>query len=111
METEISHLCHWPACMNPDHLVLEPRWKNWKRLYCFGCDCSVEPNCIGKFHPQSYWEEEKNWPSRLGYDKMAELKAVLPTNVKVLPKDHFRKDDLKAENRLKRLKRKQKHDR
>ena len=37
---EISHLCHWSACINPDHLIWEPRWKNWKRLYCFGCDCN-----------------------------------------------------------------------
>ncbi len=38
---EISHLCHWSSCMNPNHLVWEARWKNWKRLYCFGCDCNM----------------------------------------------------------------------
>lgn len=26
MENEISHLCHWSSCMNPDHLVWEARW-------------------------------------------------------------------------------------
>jgi len=40
-QLEISHLCHWAACMNPTHLAWEPRWKVWKRLYCFGCDCNV----------------------------------------------------------------------
>lgn len=108
---EMTHLCHQSSCMNPEHLIYEPRWKNWKRLYCFGCDCNVEPPCLGKFRPASYWEDEKNRPPVLGYDSMKKLKSVLPGNVKVLLKDHFRKDDLKAGNRLKRLKRKKKHDR
>lgn len=110
LENEISHLCHWPACMNPHHLVSEPRWKNWKRLYCFGCDCNVQPACLAKFRPSSYWEDEKNWPKKLGYLTMSELKSVLPEGVKVLRKDHFKKVDLKASNRLIRLKRKRKHD-
>lgn len=58
MTPEISHLCHWSSCMNPDHLIFEPRWKNWKRLYCFGCDCNVTPACLQKFHPSTYWEDE-----------------------------------------------------
>jgi len=103
---ETSHLCHWPACLNPDHLISEPRWKNWKRLYCFGCDCNTEPACLAKFHPSSYWENEKNWPKKIGYSKIGQLKAKLPQLVKILPKDHFKKVDLKAANRLIRLKRK-----
>lgn len=60
VKKEISHLCHWSSCMNPDHLVLEERWKNWKRLYCRGCDCNVLPECIGKFHPSAWWSEPGN---------------------------------------------------
>ena len=107
---EISHLCHWFACMNPDHLLWEPRWKNWKRFYCFGCDCNNDPPCLRKFHPSSYWEDESNWPNKIGYDRISELKEKLPKLVKVLPKNHFKKVDLKAKNRLKRLKKKRIHD-
>lgn len=107
---EVSHLCHWPACMNPMHLISEPRWKNWKRLYCFGCDCNVVPPCVQKFHPSVHWNDEKNWPKQVGYDSMSKLKANLPSLVKVLPKTYFDKVDLKAANRLIRLKRKRKHD-
>lgn len=110
MNKEISHLCHWNSCMNPDHLIYEPRWKNWKRLYCFGCDCNNQPPCLAKFHPSSYWDDVDNWPARIGYDQMKKLKKLLPSHVKVLPKDQFRKADLKATNRLKRLKRKKKHE-
>lgn len=110
MIPEITHLCHWPACMNPDHLIWEPRWKNWKRLYCFGCDCNNQPACLGKFHPSTFWEDEKNWPKRLGYSEISKIKAQIPTSVKVLPKNHFEKVDRKAANRMIRLKRKQKHD-
>ena len=106
----ISHLCHWSDCMNPDHLIWEPRWKNWKRLYCFGCDCNNTPSCLGKFHPSSYWDDEKNWPTKIGYDRISEIKEKLPKLVKVLPKDHYKKVDLKDSNRLKRLKKKKIHD-
>lgn len=107
---EISHLCHWSACMNPNHLLWEPRWKNWKRLYCFGCDCNNTPSCLDKFRPSSFWEDESNWPNKIGYDRIAEIKDKLPKLVKVLPKDHFKKVDLKATNRMKRLKKKKIHD-
>lgn len=107
---EITHLCHWSACMNPDHMIYEPRWKNWKRIYCFGCDCSITPRCLNKFKPSSYWEDHSNWPNKLGYDRISEIKSKLPSLVKILPKDKFRKVDLKAVNRLKRLKKKKIHD-
>ena len=107
---EISHLCHWSACINPTHLLWEPRWKNWKRLYCFGCDCNNLPPCLNKFHPSSFWENESNWPNKIGYDRISEIKDKLPKLVKVLPKDHFKKVDLKAANRMKRLKKKRIHD-
>lgn len=105
---ETTHLCHMNACMNPEHLIFEPRWKNWKRLYCFGCDCNVQPPCLAKFHPASWWENENNWPKKVGYSSTKKLKSLLPEGVKILPKDHFRKEDLKAENKLKRFKRKKK---
>lgn len=108
LKTEISHLCHFHACMNPDHLIYEPRWKNWKRHYCFGCDCNMKPSCLMKFHPSTYWDNEENHPRKVGYDNMKELKNLLPSHVKILPKDHFKKDDIKAKNRFKRLKKKRK---
>ena len=109
MTTEITHLCHWSACMNPDHLVSEPRWKNWKRLYCFGCDCNVEPKCLSKFRPSAFWQEEENWPGKLGYADPVALKRVLPDDVRILPKTTFRKKDLVSKNRIIRKKRAKKH--
>ena len=110
MTPEITHLCHWNACMNPEHLVSEPRWKNWKRLYCFGCDCNVEPKCLAKFRPSAFWQEEKNWPKKLGYAEQGALRQTLPELIRILPKSHFRKEDLKNRNRLIRKKRQRKHE-
>ena len=95
--------------MNPEHLVLEERWKNWKRLYCKGCDCNVFPECISKFHPSSWWKQEENHPKKFGYSQTAKLKEVLPEQIKLLPNDHFQIDDLKAKNKRKRKKRGVKH--
>lgn len=34
----ISHLCgNGPRCCNPDHLVLEEKWKNDERTHCHFC--------------------------------------------------------------------------
>jgi len=60
---------------------------------------------LAKFRPSTFWDDEKNWPEKIGYSKIYQLKAVLPQLVKVLPEDHFKKVDLKAANRLIRLKR------
>lgn len=106
---EISHLCHWNACLNPDHLILEERWKNWKRLYCNGCDCNVFPKCIAKFHPTSWWKNTENHPEKFGYSQIDKLKEVLPAQLKLLPKNHYSKEDQKAVNRKRRKKRGSKH--
>jgi hypothetical protein len=65
---------------------------------------------LNKFHPSSYWEDEKNWPKKIGYSEISKLKEKLPSLVKVLPMNHFSKVDLKAANQMIRLKRKRKHD-
>lgn len=31
---EVSHLCHNPACFNPDHIVIEPKLDNASRIGC-----------------------------------------------------------------------------
>jgi hypothetical protein len=49
-----SHLCHNPKCLNPEHLIWEPRHKNEKRNRCqnlLSCVCSQEPNCLPNSHP------------------------------------------------------------
>lgn len=106
---EVSHLCHWNACMNPEHLVLEERWKNWKRLYCKGCDCNVFPKCIAKFHPSAWWKQTENHPKKFGYSQIVKLKEVLSDQIKLLPKSNFRKADAKARNKQSRQKRGSKH--
>lgn len=109
VSNQISHLCHWNSCINPEHLILEERWKNWKRNYCSGCNCGMVPQCINKFHPSSWWKQDSNHPKKFGYEKIADLKRVLPKHLKLLPKNHFLKEDRKSENRRMRKKRGSKH--
>lgn len=47
---QVSHLCHRKTCVNPNHIVYEPQWKNLKRNYCGengSCDCGMTPACLG----------------------------------------------------------------
>lgn len=66
IDLQISHLCHTSSCCNPEHLVVEPRWKNVKRNFCGWatqvdddgnktsvCNCGMEPKCIRKYAPSS----------------------------------------------------------
>lgn len=47
----VSHLCHFSACFNPDHLTLEPRWVNIYRDRCCkrrkGEECRCHYSRIG----------------------------------------------------------------
>lgn len=105
---EISHLCHWGVCCNPAHMVAEPRWKNWKRLYCGAsgrCDCNVEPACVQVFHPAAWWEDEENWPVQVRKD-LNRIRSLASSRgrfrVDILPSDTYRTEDLKASNRRER---------
>jgi len=46
----------------------------------------------------------------VGYERITELRPLLPGPIRILPKDHYRKVDLKTGNRMKRLKKKRIHD-
>ena len=112
--TEISHRCHWPDCCAPDHLVAEPRWKNWKRNYCGyngKCDCGVEPGCLETFHPTAWWKDSDNWPA-LATDRDQVLDIVrqcMSSRITLRPADYFQKDDAKQAHRAQRKKRAKTH--
>jgi hypothetical protein len=45
----ISHLCHHPDCIKPDHLVMEETWKNIRRQTCKAqhlCECDELARCL-----------------------------------------------------------------
>lgn len=48
--TDASHLCHTPACFNPNHLTVESHGANEQRkarCHRFGrCQCGLTPKCI-----------------------------------------------------------------
>mmetsp|Transcript_4531 Transcript_4531/g.13733 ORF Transcript_4531/g.13733 Transcript_4531/m.13733 type:complete len:266 (+) Transcript_4531:101-898(+) len=112
---EISHLCHWNACCNPSHMISEPRWSNWKRLYCGRsgkCDCGMEPQCKQIFHPAAWWDDESHWPVQLRKDlnrirSLASNKGQF--SIEILPSDTYRVEDLKAANRRERRRRGTRH--
>lgn len=46
---DVSHLCHQPLCVNPEHLVLEPHRINILRITCQKqgkCTGDHSPTCI-----------------------------------------------------------------
>lgn len=45
---QVSHLCHNPACVNAEHLSLEPQQVNQERKMCFksGCCLGHNPACL-----------------------------------------------------------------
>ena len=47
--TEISHLCHTPLCIEPSHLVRESHATNQERIHCKAqgrCTKNHEPACL-----------------------------------------------------------------
>jgi hypothetical protein len=43
---QLSHLCHRHSCLRPDHVVIEPRWRNVQRNGC--PKCGANPLVGGK---------------------------------------------------------------
>ena len=114
---EVSHLCHWKSCIRPDHLVVEPRWKNWRRLYCSGCDCPVsfQNRCLRKFHPSAWWEDPRN-ASRLPQQQLTnieDVRQILATTAGAVwlskCQDAMRQEDVKKRNKRKRKRKGKQH--
>jgi len=110
---EVSHLCHNPDCCNPLHLVIEARWKNWKRHYCGeegSCDCGRQPPCVRTYtNPQVYKQNYKI------ENDVTEVKRILAPlrekyNFSILPKSTYSTEDAKSKNRAGRNKRQKKHE-
>lgn len=52
---EVSHLCHHTSCVNPEHLVLEPRKVNLERKMCRTGTCiGHSPECMTKVRSIKY---------------------------------------------------------
>src|SRR5690554_1751740 len=105
-EAQTSHLCHRKQCVNPNHLVYEPQWKNLKRNYCGEggkCDCGVEPTCLAPYR-NSNWQHDDEL---ITYESKGLLKPHLKgLSYTIRPKDHFSSADKRTEQRNERLKRK-----
>lgn len=106
---EISHLCHDSRCISPNHLVVEERWKNWKRMYCGRsgqCDCGMDPPCLAIHRPTTTMS-----PIVSITDHEEIKKLMLPYKVIILSEDYFANEDQKQYNRLKRKRKTRRHKR
>lgn len=107
-ETQTSHLCHRKLCVNPNHIVYEPQWKNLKRNYCGDtgkCDCGVKPKCLAPFH-NSKWDHKDEF---ITYESKDLIKPHLASlRYQVRPKDFYSSADKRVEQRNERLKKKRK---
>lgn len=109
-DEQYSHLCHVWNCVSPDCVVVEERWKNVKRNYCGlngACDCGSTPKCTRMYH-----NKDHQWNlTYLSYDTPRLKERIMEyTDAKftILPKDHYRSQDLKRKNRVTRNKRNKK---
>lgn len=105
-DEQISHLCHRVDCIRPDHIVIEPRWKNLKRNFCGEkgqCNCGMLPKCLRTYHNSTTFME--NLTFETSADAVQLLLAPLKTlhSFKLLTKTHFKKEDEKKSNRTKRI--------
>jgi hypothetical protein len=109
----ISHTCHDGDCVNPLHLIMEEKWRNWKRNYCglLGvCDCGNALRCLFPYrsldwrseHPQLVVSEKVDIEIAL-----AEMPAVFPFVIR--SKNYYSVEALKALNRQKRRNAEKKH--
>jgi hypothetical protein len=109
--TQVSHLCHRKQCINPNHMVYEPQWKNLKRNYCGDtgkCDCGVEPKCLATYHNDD-WAHVDEF---ITYDTKRFKKLVkchlLGLRYSIRLKDHFASVDKRTNQRNERLSKKRK---
>jgi len=112
-DEQISHLCHDPDCCNPQHLVIEARWKNVRRNYCGedgSCDCGMTPKCLRTYtNPETFVGRSK---IESDISKIKELLANLHGEFpfQVRPHSWYNTENTKVKNRQKRNDRKRKHD-
>jgi hypothetical protein len=114
-DEQVSHLCHRSSCCSPLHLCIEKRWQNQKRNYCGlngSCDCGMTPPCLSTYHNKEFHDDEEE-VEYLSYStpglsqKVKRLLGCCCSSgimVKILPKNHYHKEDTKRANRLKRRK-------
>jgi len=111
-DEQISHLCHRVDCIRPDHLVMEPRWKNLKRNFCGehgACDCGAAVKCVRTYHnPETFTD---TFAVEQRKDSMLEL--LKPLNLrfsfKLESKTKYTAEDVKKKNRNKRKKAAKEH--
>lgn len=114
---QVSHLCHNKDCVNPNHLIYEPQWKNLKRNFCGDsgkCDCGVKPSCLAPYSSNSSSSNvaaaavrTKNKTTWLTYDtpdfKNRIHQHLSGLRYSILPKKHFDSVDKKRQQRLERI--------
>ena len=95
---EVSHLCHRSSCINPMHLVAEPKWCNLKRNYCgknSGCNCGNTIKCLRMYQTSHTLEKPSLCTTKKEVlETLKELKGVHP--FKILAKNAYDERDQKA---------------
>jgi hypothetical protein len=95
---QYSHLCHYQNCCSPYHLVIEAQWKNLKRNFCGydgECDCGLKQKCKRTYHNTNY-DHDFEFFSYNTEGLKGKIKEVIPGySFKILPKNHYVKDDEK----------------
>lgn len=101
---QYSHKCHVFNCCSPECIIIEEQWKNLKRNYCGGCDCGNTIKCTRKYHNEN-WDWEFDYFSYDTENLKENLQGWFPNaSFKILPKNHYKSEDLKRKNRSERNK-------
>lgn len=110
-ETQASHRCHRKHCINPNHIVFEPQWKNLKRNYCGEhgqCDCNVAPPCLTTYHNDK-WSHGDEYITYETKEYKRQVSHLIPgQRFTILPKNHYDSVDNRKEKRNERLRSKRK---
>lgn len=113
-EDTVSHLCHRDECCSISHLELVPRWKCLRRNYCGldgTCDCGMQPPCVDTYYPPTFARKPDTFLTYSTPGLGKKIKALFETDtisVKILPRNHYVKDDIKYKNKQARIKRSKK---
>jgi len=108
---QVSHLCHRKECINPNHLVYEPQWKNLKRNYCGErgeCDCGVQPKCVATYHNEKWQYHDSLVTYETADYKRVVAKLVSGQRFTILGRNHYLSVDTKRSKRNERLQGKRK---